>query len=92
MLNNNPEMISVADIIRAVDEPIQATSCEEGSEGCRKSTRCVTHHLWERMGHHIYQYLESVNLGGLVAESRNAGFFQEMSLEPDVPRVGEGGK
>ncbi len=88
VLNGDPEMISIADIIRAVDEPIKATSCEEGSEGCRKSTRCVTHHLWERMGQHIYQYLESVNLGGLVAESRGAGFFKEMSAANGNSRSG----
>ncbi|MBF0340570.1 MAG: Rrf2 family transcriptional regulator [Magnetococcales bacterium] len=63
--------ISVADIIRAVDEPIQATSCDENDpEGCRKSTRCITHHLWERVGGHINSYLESIYLGSLIEEIR----------------------
>lgn len=64
-----PEAISVADIIRAVDEPIQVTSCESGSdEGCLKSSRCITHHLWQRIDLHINQYLESVSLDGLLAD------------------------
>lgn len=82
-----PEAISVADIIRAVDEPIQTTSCETGSDqGCRKSSRCITHHLWERVGLHINQYLESVNLGGLLAEHRV--FAHDPS---DLEKVGKRG-
>ncbi len=66
-----PATISIADIIRAVDEPIRATSCDEGdAEGCRKSTRCITHHLWERVGSHINNYLESIHLGSLIEEIR----------------------
>ena len=72
-LNALPETITVADIIRAVDEPIQTTSCEEGSDqGCLKSSRCITHHLWERVGLHINQYLESVSLGRLLAERQTS--------------------
>lgn len=71
LLSGLPETITVADIIRAVDEPIQATSCDQGSEhGCKRSTRCITHHLWERVGTHLNQYLESVNLGGLLEENQ----------------------
>lgn len=70
-LGGLPETISVADIIRAVDEPIQATSCSTGSSaGCRRSSRCITHHLWERVGLHLNQYLESVSLGCLLVEQQ----------------------
>lgn len=66
-----PTTISIADIIRAVDEPIQATSCDKDDpEGCRKSTRCITHHLWERVGAHINSYLESISLESLLMEIR----------------------
>ena len=85
LLSSLPEAISVADIIRAVDEPIQATSCESGSEqGCRKSSRCITHHLWERVSLHLNQYLESVSLGGLLAENQIAE-----QDSPDLEKVGE---
>ncbi|MBF0453581.1 MAG: Rrf2 family transcriptional regulator [Magnetococcales bacterium] len=84
MLNERPKEISIADIIRAVDEPIKATSCddEEGS-GCKQSTRCITHHLWADMGDHIFNYLESVNLGRLVEESRANGTVPESSPSAD---------
>ncbi|MBF0214262.1 MAG: Rrf2 family transcriptional regulator [Magnetococcales bacterium] len=71
VLMTSPATISVADIIRAVDEPIRATSCDENDpEGCRKSTRCITHHLWERVGSHLNSYLESIHLGTLIDEIR----------------------
>ena len=59
--------ISVADIIRAVDEPIRATSCDENTPGgCMKNSRCITHHLWEHLGERIFDYLESISLSRLI--------------------------
>ena len=37
--------ISVAEIILAVDEPIDATQCA-GKENCRDEQKCLTHDLW----------------------------------------------
>ena len=37
--------LSVADIILAVDEPIDATQCG-GKENCKDDKRCMTHELW----------------------------------------------
>ncbi|MBF0141019.1 MAG: Rrf2 family transcriptional regulator [Magnetococcales bacterium] len=65
-----PTTISIADIIRAVDEPIQATSCSS-PEGCRPSSRCITHHFWQRLGDHLNGYLESVSLERLQLETHN---------------------
>ena len=82
VLNEKPNQISIADIIRAVDEPIKATSCDEEKDGgCKKSTRCITHHLWASMGEHIFNYLESINLGRLVEESRAIGATPEIAKE-----------
>ncbi len=59
--------VSVADIIRAVDEPIDATQCG-GKENCHDEHRCMTHDLWTGLNAHIYDYLENVNLATLVAK------------------------
>ena len=61
------ELVSVADIIIAVDEPLDATQCG-GRENCRDEGRCMTHDLWTNLNERMYSYLESVNLGGLVAD------------------------
>ncbi|MDX9863000.1 MAG: Fe-S cluster assembly transcriptional regulator IscR [Rhodospirillales bacterium] len=59
--------VSVADIIRAVDEPIDATQCG-GKENCRDEHRCLTHDLWVGLNAHIYDYLDNVTLASLVAK------------------------
>jgi Rrf2 family iron-sulfur cluster assembly transcriptional regulator len=58
--------ITVAAIIRAVDEPIDATQCG-GLGNCHDDEPCMTHELWTGLTAHIYNYLESVNLAQLVA-------------------------
>lgn len=60
------EEITVAGIIRAVDEPIDATQCG-GMGNCHDDEPCMTHELWTGLNDHIYTYLESVNLAMLVA-------------------------
>ena len=57
--------VSVADIIRAVDEPIDATQCG-GKENCHDDHVCMTHHLWSNLNQRIYAYLDSVSLEALV--------------------------
>lgn len=61
-----PQNISVAEIIVAVDEPLDATSCA-GKENCLDDRRCMTHDLWMRLNEKIYEYLTSVTLADLVA-------------------------
>jgi len=61
------EAISVADVIIAVDEPIDATQCG-GKENCRDEGRCITHDLWTELSGKLYEYLHSVNLSELVAK------------------------
>jgi len=61
--------ISVAEIILAVDEPIDATQCA-GKENCRDEQKCLTHDLWATLNDRIFDYLESVTLGQLVESQR----------------------
>jgi Rrf2 family transcriptional regulator, iron-sulfur cluster assembly transcription factor len=66
------DAIAVADIVCAVDEPIRATRCEEGSPGCLDSDgadglgRCQTHDLWEELGRQILLFLEGITLADVV--------------------------
>jgi Rrf2 family iron-sulfur cluster assembly transcriptional regulator len=63
------ESVSVADIIHAVDEPLDATSCG-GKENCLDDQRCMTHDLWTRLNERMLAYLQSVTLAELVAQQR----------------------
>ncbi|MBU8538646.1 Rrf2 family transcriptional regulator [Falsiroseomonas tokyonensis] len=58
--------ISIAAIVDAVDEPIQATRCEEGGPGCLAGERCLTHDLWAELGNQIHLFLVGVSLEDVV--------------------------
>ena len=59
--------LSVADVILAVDEPIDATQCG-GKENCLDDRRCMTHELWAGLNAHIFAFLRSVTLEELVRQ------------------------
>jgi len=61
--------LSVAEIILAVDEPIDATQCG-GRENCLDDRRCMTHELWAGLNAHIFSFLRSVTLAELVRQQQ----------------------
>lgn len=62
--------ISVAEIIDAVDEPVDATQCK-GKENCLDERRCLTHDLWANLNAHMVEFLDGVSLEALIAEQRD---------------------
>jgi Rrf2 family iron-sulfur cluster assembly transcriptional regulator len=68
-LARKSDELSVADIIRAVDEPIDATQCG-GKENCRDERKCLTHDLWASLNEHIFDYLNGVTLAQLVTKAQ----------------------
>jgi len=78
--------VSVADIILAVDEPIDATQCG-GKENCHDEQKCLTHDLWAALNDRIFSYLESVSLRDLVDNQK----AKESGIAP-VHDMREGGK
>ncbi len=61
--------ISVADVIDAVDESVDATRCG-GKRNCGGERGCLTHDLWEELSHQIRHYLSSVSLDDVVKQHR----------------------
>ena len=61
--------ISVAQIIQAVDEPMDATQCG-GLENCQDDHRCMTHELWSNLNRRIQDYLRTVSLANLVEQQQ----------------------
>ena len=57
--------ISVADVIRAVDEQVDATRCG-GHKNCQADEPCLTHDLWEELSLHITGFLNNISLSDLV--------------------------
>ena len=85
--------ISVADIIVAVDEPIDATRCG-GKENCQDDQKCLTHDLWANLNDHIFKYLQAITLKQFVDEHKakqNGVAPVQPMREPNVfplPRTG----
>ena len=59
--------ISVADVIDAVNETVDATRCG-GKRNCQGEQRCLTHDLWENLSNQIRDFLGSVSLDQLVRQ------------------------
>lgn len=65
--------ISIAEIVIAVDEPLDATRCG-GLGNCQGDEQpCITHDLWMGLNKKIYSYLEEVSLQQLVENYANRG-------------------
>lgn len=75
-------VVTVADIIAAVNEPIKATRCDEAStKSCIGRTgRCIAHGLWAEMGSRIQVFLGSVSLAD-VLEQRFDGDRRQVAAE-----------
>ena len=67
-LSRPPQMVMVAEIIAAVNEPIKATRCDEAStKSCiGRQGRCIAHGLWQEMGDRIQSFLASVSLADIL--------------------------
>ena len=59
------ETITVGEIIRAVDETVDATQCG-GLKNCKDDKECITHELWTGLNEHIFDYMDTVKLADLV--------------------------
>ncbi len=77
-LGRKAEDITVADVIVAVDEGIDATGCG-GSENCMgdDSGRCMTHDLWTSLNAKMLEYLNSISLKSLVDDQLARGVSVE---------------
>lgn len=80
-LARNPKDITVADIIFAVDEPLDATQCA-GRENCGDDDGpCMTHELWSTLTQKMVEYLSSVSLHSLVdGHKERAGRSQQRDV------------
>ena len=62
-----PAKISVAEIIMAINENIDATRCG-GEKNCHGDDTCLTHQLWEDLSTRIHEFLSGITLGDLVTK------------------------
>ena len=68
-LARDASRISVADIIRAVEEPLDSTQCG-GRENCQENQRCMTHDLWSQLNETVFGFLDGVKLAALAEKQK----------------------
>ena len=63
--------IKLSYIIFAVDEEVRMLNCKKHSKkGCtNKSTKCITHNLWDHLDQHINGFFEKIKLKDLVDQN-----------------------
>ena len=60
-MRRTSKQITVADVIDAVNEKVDATRCG-GLKNCKGDDRCLTHDLWADLSNEIRSFLEGVTL------------------------------
>jgi Rrf2 family iron-sulfur cluster assembly transcriptional regulator len=74
-LGRPAERITVADIVSAVDEPLEGQGDEERSLGMSRA-------LWQRLNAAMLEHMATISLASLVQEQKDAG----VSIEPRPAR------
>jgi Rrf2 family iron-sulfur cluster assembly transcriptional regulator len=72
VLGVSSEEIKISNIISAVDEEVKTLNCKKDSKrGCNnKSSKCITHNLWDQLDQHINNFFEKVKLQDLVKKNQ----------------------
>ena len=68
ILNKKAKEIKLTNIFDAVDEKVKTVQCKkESKKGCNgKSTKCITHYLWDELELYINDFFNKKNLGDLL--------------------------
>ena len=71
VLNKKAKEIKLTNIFDAVDEKVKTVQCKkESKKGCNgKSTKCLTHNLWDELENHINDFFEKKSLEDLVQDN-----------------------
>ena len=72
-LSKTPKEIRISDILSAVEENVQTIGCQKQSKkGCNgKSSKCITHNLWDQLETHINLFFQEKNLGDLINKNES---------------------
>ena len=71
VLNRKAKEIKLTNIFEAVDEKVKTLQCKkESKKGCNgKSTKCLTHNLWDELENHINDFFEKKSLEDLIKDN-----------------------
>lgn len=67
-LGKDASQIAIGEVIRAVDESVDATRCQ-GQADCQGGERCLTHSLWQDLSDRISQFLNGITIAELMQKN-----------------------
>jgi Rrf2 family protein len=73
-LSKEPHHITVGEIIRALEGPIEFSTCVGGNENvrCERSPHCLTKDLWAQVNDSINSVIDHVTLGELLDRNNHS--------------------
>ncbi len=77
-LSRPADQISIADIIKAVDEKVDVTACNKEGD-CHDGEQCLTHELWVELSNRLYEFLAGITL----AQFANRPGIHELAIQRD---------
>ena len=79
-MNDRKENITIADIVEAVDGPVQLTNClSDEDDCCDYEPVCMTRSKWDKINKAVYEALNTVPLSEMVEQPYD--FFPAPSYE-----------
>ena len=69
-LAREPEQITVASVIKALEGPIAITECSISDDNCQQSSGCEIRGNWHMINQTIHDALESVTLADMILPSK----------------------
>ena len=72
-LTKDPSEITVGDIVKAIDEPLDLVCCVSDTEACGRGEQCVTRPIWQETSKRIKEYLDTVTIADLCEDAQKKG-------------------
>lgn len=82
-LAREPGLISVGQVLRALEGPILIKGCLEEDSGCGNFEKCTIRFNWGRINNSVSQVLDSVSLPELMAPLNDESCLQISEAEMD---------
>lgn len=75
-LTRKPEEITIGDVIRAAEGPVQLVFCgnsKNAEKSCLRAAQCVTTDVWREASSRLMTYFDSITLEDLCKEAQAKG-------------------
>lgn len=80
LLNGTSNEISIAKIINAVNESMDASRCE-GRANCHDGKQCLTHNLWIDLSERINSFLDNITLAELIQQNEQQALQHKLQSQ-----------